>query len=397
MSSPPEVIASAHSPAAPKSRRSRFAVRGMRSAVFGVVIALLLTGGFGLPLWPNVVQSVCIAVSCWFAIDLGRIPLAKWAHRNDPPDSPEAQSHWPGWPLMMIAIFVGTVVGFSVGNAIGSMILGTTMPGYFLSSWRQVLATLIGSLVPGMVITYWFYSREAIAAKDDAIQTAKRQAAEHQLKLLESQLEPHMLFNTLANLRVLISIDPPRAQAMLDQLIAFLRATLSGSRASSHPLSSEFARLGDYLSLMQVRMGERLQTHFELPESLADTQVPPLLLQPLVENSIKHGLEPAIEGGRIEVSAAREGGDLVLRVRDTGAGIPRGPDPLSIASKDGAEPRADGAQASTKFGLNQVRERLATLYGARASLTLEDVGSKDMTVAGRATGTLATIRLPLVR
>jgi LytS/YehU family sensor histidine kinase len=121
---------------------------------------------------------------------------------------------------------------------------------------------------------------------------------------------------------------------------------------------------------MQVRMGERLEAHFDLPDALADTLVPPLLLQPLVENCIKHGLEPAVAGGRIHVSAGLDGAELVLRVRDTGAG-------LSGAASDG-----------TKFGLAQVRERLATLYGARASLTLRNASDADG-------GTLATIRLPL--
>jgi hypothetical protein len=351
-------------------RRARFAVRGLRSVGFGVAIGLMLTGGFGTPLWPNLVQSVCIATLCWFTIDLGRIPLAIWKHRRDPPGSPEAASHWPGWPLMVIALVVGTVIGFSVGNELAGLILGREMPGYLRGSWRQALALLLGSLVPGTAITYWFYSRETIAAKEAAVQTAQRQAAEHQLKLLESQLEPHMLFNTLANLRVLIGVDPARAQAMLDQLIAFLRATLAGSRAAQHPLRAEFARLADYLALMQVRMGARLQTRFELPEALAELPVPPLLLQPLVENCIKHGLEPAVAGGRIEISAAREGGALVLRVRDTGAGL------------------AGGAAGGTEFGLVQVRERIAALYGARASLSLTDAGDAEG-------GALATIRLPI--
>jgi Histidine kinase len=356
---------------APRQRRARFLVRGLRSAGFGVVIALLLSGGFGTKLWPNLVQSVCIAICCWFAIDLGRIPLARWAHRHDPPDAPEAASHWPGWPLMVVAIVIGTVFGFTVGNAIANLVLGRNFGGYFRGDWQQMLALLLGSLVPGTVITYWFYSREIIAAKEAAVQTAQRQAAEHQLKLLESQLEPHMLFNTLANLRVLIGVDPKRAQAMLDQLIAFLRATLAGSRAAQHPLRAEFARLADYLALMQIRMGERLQTRFELPEALADLPVPPLLLQPLVENCIKHGLEPAVAGGRIDMRAARDGAMLVLSVRDTGAG-------LATSSVEG-----------TKFGLVQVRERLAALYGEGASLTLGNASDAEG-------GTIATIRLPIV-
>src|SRR2546428_7082195 len=119
---------------------------------------------------------------------------------------------------------------------------------------------------------------------------AKHSAAESKLKLLESKLEPHMLFNTLANLGVLIGTDPPRAQAMLDRLIAFLRATLEASRSGSHPLAAEFARIADYLELMQVRMGARLRSRLELPDDLAALPVPPLLLQPLVENAIQHGL-----------------------------------------------------------------------------------------------------------
>jgi len=360
----------AAAPDARAQRRQRFLLRGVRSAGVGIVIALVITGVFGSGFWPNLVQSICIATCCWFATDLGRVPLARWAHRNDPPDAPEAASHWPGWPLMLVAVVLGTIFGFSVGNAIANLILGRDFGGYFRGDWQQMLTLLLGSLVPGTVITYWFYSRETIAGKEAAIQDAKRQAAEHQLKLLESQLEPHMLFNTLANLRVLIGVDPKRAQAMLDQLIAFLRATLAGSRAARHPLRAEFARLGDYLALMQIRMGERLQMRFELPEALAALPVPPLLLQPLVENCIKHGLEPAVAGGRIDVVAARDRDALVLTVRDTGAG-------LSTPSVEG-----------TKFGLVQVRERLAALYGEHAALTLRAAADAEG-------GTIATIRLPL--
>ena len=352
-------------------RRARFAVRGLRTLISCVVIAALLTGVMDhSSFWINLVHSVCIGTCCWLAIDLGRMPLARWQHRHAAPGTTEAQSQWPGWPLMLIAVVIGTIVGISVGNEAARWITGVASPGFYRSSWRQAFTLLLLSLVPGLVITYYFYSRETIAGKEAAIQTAQRQAAEHQLKLLESQLEPHMLFNTLANLRVLIGMDPPRAQLMLDQLIAFLRATLSASRASQHPLSAEFARLADYLALMKVRMGDRLQAHFELPPELATTPVPPLLLQPLVENCIKHGLEPNVAGGGIVVSAARDGMDLLLCVRDTGVG-------LSSAVSDG-----------TRFGLVQVRERLATLYGARAALTLRAAGDAEG-------GTLATIRLPL--
>jgi len=178
-----------------------------------------------------------------------------------------------------------------------------------------------------------------------------------------------MLFNTLANLRALISTDPPRATAMLDRMIAYLRATLSASRQGTHPLAAEFERLQDYLELMAVRMGPRLHYTLALPPELAELPVPALLLQPLVENSIQHGLEPKVEGGSITVQARRDGQQLVLEVIDTGLGLNA----------------SNGTSGGTGFGLAQVRERLATEYGAQAALNF---------VADGAGGTRATITFP---
>jgi LytS/YehU family sensor histidine kinase len=220
----------------------------------------------------------------------------------------------------------------------------------------------------------FMYARGALLSAKAEAETVRRLAIETQLKLIESQLEPHMLFNTLANLRVLISLDPPRAQAMLDRLISFLRATLGASRAGMHPLQAEFDRLADYLALMGIRMGERLQSSLELPDDLRLQPVPPLLLQPLVENGIKHGLEPKIDGGRIDVRAWAEGERLLISVRDTGIGL--------------APTDTTAATSGTAFGLSQVRERLAVLYGSAARLTLRAADDPDG-------GTLACIELPL--
>jgi LytS/YehU family sensor histidine kinase len=270
-------------------------------------------------------------------------------------------------------VFVGSVIGYSAGTALGDWLVGGRSSNLFnTGSLRESLTLLLFALVPATAMTYFFYSRGALEKRNAAAQAAQRQAAESRLKLLEAQLEPHMLFNTLANLRVLITLDTPRALAMLDQLIAFLRATLGASRLSQHSLRAEFERLRDYLALIQVRMGERLVVAFDLPPGLADVEVPALLLQPLVENSVKHGLEPAVSGGRIEVRAARDGADLLLSVRDTGVGLAR----------DGI------GREGAAFGLAQIRERLATLYGSRASLILVAAD----TAGG---GTLAQVRLPL--
>ena len=135
-------------------------------------------------------------------------------------------------------------------------------------------------------------------------------------------------------------------------------------------------------------MGERLQTSFDVPDALADTLIAPLLLQPLVENCIKHGLEPTVTGGRIDLSAAREGTELVLRVRDTGAGLRESPHHNTVDSE--TAPAQDAAVS--RFGLRQVRERLVALYAARATLQLSPAGDSEGDSEG---GTLATIRLPL--
>jgi len=341
--------------------------RGARSLAAGLVYGTAVAVLNEQSLSKTLVYSSAIALSCWLCIDIGRYTLARALVRWRA-NAADLEVGWPGWPGMVAVVLVGSVVGYTVGDRLGDWFYGYA-PAYPLltGNARQRLAQLLVTLLPALAFTYFFYSRATLANQLTAAQAAQRQAAESRLKLLESQLEPHMLFNTLANLRALIAVDPQRAQLMLDQLIAYLRSTLAGSLAEWHPLSAEFARLGDYLALMQVRMGDRLQATLDLPATLAAVQVPPLLLQPLVENSIRHGLEPAVAGGRIEVTAQRDGAQLVLSVRDTGVGF---------------APGTPGAG----FGLSQVRERLATLYGPRATLTVERAAAEG--------GTIATLRLP---
>lgn len=216
------------------------------------------------------------------------------------------------------------------------------------------------------------YMRVRLAAHEGRAEAAQRQAIETQLQLLRAQLDPHMMFNTLANLHALIDADPERAQDMLAHLITFLRATLAGSRSTLHALKEEFSRLQDYLALMQIRMGPRLQVTIDLPPELASFQIPPLLLQPLVENAIKHGLEPSRSGGELKVLAAQQDDDLVLRVFNTGR---------ALGYVD-ADTRSDSG-----FGLHSVRERLQSTYGAQASLTL----TSDAPVGG----THAVVRIPM--
>ncbi len=292
------------------------------------------------------VYAEAIGLSIWACTELGR-----YGTGVDP------QSGWR-WTVLQVA---AVVAGYAIGTGIGDLYCGCSSFEHFQRAPRTFASYLVLSLAISGAISYFFISRGRDQRRQREIATAQRDAAEARLKLLESQLEPHMLFNTLANLRALIAVDPSRAQAMLDQLIAFLRATLGASRVPFHALETEFARVADYLALMQARMGERLETRLELPADLAALQVPPLVLQPLVENAIKHGLEPHVGKGRIEVRAARDGNRVRLTVRDTGTGI----DPGAAAT-----PASAGAGSGTRFGLEQVRARLAAVYGDAASLEL---------------------------
>jgi hypothetical protein len=331
-----------------------------------IVVAFNTVIGLGLALRNDhpvlqMVYSQTIGLCIWACVDFGR-----FAFKRDP------RSNWPlGWRRWVLMI-VGVPVGYVIGTLIGDVYCGCSKWEQLFHSPRLFWAYLFLAAAASGGISYFFYASGRRQELEQLVATAQRDSAENQLKLLSSQLEPHMLFNTLANLRVLIGMDPPRAQLMLDHLVAFMRSTLTASRNMLHPLSDELARIDDYLALMKIRMGERLQTEVALPPALAGLAVPTLLLQPLVENAIKHGLEPHVDGGHLRVSAQSVGSDLVLSVRDTGAG-------LSTVANDG-----------THFGVTQVRERLSTLYGEAASLTLSTPDDGQG-------GTLATVRIPLNR
>ncbi len=329
-------------------------LRFLQAAVVSSLIALGLTLWGSTPFGSNFVYSQLIGLSIWALIDFGRLWLV---------DDWDTQ-----WHRLVVLVPFGVVGGYLCGTLAGDVLHGRPVLAQWASQPRHALGMLAISLVAGAVVTYYFLSRERLAASRQREAAARSLATESRLKLLETQLEPHMLFNTLANLRALIGVDPPRSQQMLDHLIAYLRATLQASRATTHPLRAEFDRLRDYLELMSVRMGPRLTFALDLPPALETEPVPTLLLQPLVENSVLHGLEGQVAGGHAAVSARREGGDIVLDVVDTGAGL--------------GAPDARGVEG---FGIAQTRERLATLYGAAARVEL---------VAGPSGGARATVRFP---
>lgn len=199
-------------------------------------------------------------------------------------------------------------------------------------------------------------------------QSARRQIMEAKLQALQAQVEPHFLYNTLANVQALTEVDPPAANKMVGHLIEYLRSALPKMRENTSTIGQEVELVRAYLNILKMRMGERLAFNIDCPDDVALLPFPPLMLPSLVENAVKHGLEPQREGGRIEVIAQREGERLRVIVRDTGRG-------LGEAS----------AQAGSGVGLDNLRQRLQAMFGDKARLTLE---------SNTPQGVIATVEVP---
>jgi len=209
---------------------------------------------------------------------------------------------------------------------------------------------------------------QAVQAQEVAdAESLKRQVLEARMAAMQAQVEPHFLFNTLASIDHLIEVDPPRASRMQKHLIALLRASMPAMRETSASLGRELDVVRPYLEILRMRMGERLRTEVNVPEGLYSADFPPMMLQSLVENAIKHGLEPKAEGGALTVNAEVVHGKLAVTVADTGVGFGRAP------------------TAGTGTGLANIRERLKLLYGDAAELRISD---------NRPAGTRASIVVP---
>lgn len=328
----------------------RMAIDGMYVAVFNVFCAVLITYVFGggRNFGVNLVVSMCIGTITWLLIDVARLSI--WGEQRK-----------TNWFLFVPILAAAVVAGVFLGSHLAAWLLGMRINiANSISGERGVSALLFTVFATGAA-TVFFAGRDRLlqARAEAALEKARaeaveRQALQAQLQRLQAQIEPHMLFNTLANLQGLIALDPVRAQAMLDQLITYLRATLSAARAERTTLGQEFALLDAYLGLMSVRMGARLSYNLDLPDSLRNLELPPMLLQPLVENAIAHGLEPNVAGGHVQVTARAADGGLELLVSDTGRGLDAGP-----------------GKPGTGLGLVNIRERLRGLYGERASFSLD--------------------------
>ena len=196
---------------------------------------------------------------------------------------------------------------------------------------------------------------EAKAAEAQEVAEAEslqRQVVEARMAAMQAQVEPHFLFNTLASIDHLIEVDPPRASRMQKNLIALLRASMPAMREKATNLGRELEVVRPYLEILKMRMEGRLQAQVNVSEGLYSADFPPMMLQSLVENAIKHGLEPKADGGSLTVSAEVAHGKLHVSVADTGVGFAR------------------AATAGTGTGLTNIRERLKLIYGDAAELRI---------------------------
>lgn len=218
---------------------------------------------------------------------------------------------------------------------------------------------------------------QADAKVRSAVDAAEREAMERQLvqarlQVLQAQVEPHFLFNTLSAVDYLIETEPPRASRMQKALITYLRGALPQMRQGSSTLGREMRLIRSYLELIKMRIEDRLDVEIAVPDGLESAEFPPMMLQSLVENAIKHGIEPKPEGGKVRVSAGIHNAQLWVEVSDTGVGVPDG-DLL------------DGPTSGTGIGLQNIRERLAMLYPGKSRIMLK---------SDPATGTVVRISIP---
>jgi hypothetical protein len=325
-------------------------------AVISTLVAMV-NGSNGSDLLPLLKTVTCIGLACW-GLDQCLSLLTRGRIR---------------WLTISLMTFP---LGWVIGDKLSAALLGgedfiahwMRTPG---SLWSGITASLLFAASAFLFFDRFYraaYFRVALEAERHRAAEIQRARAVSELALLQAQIEPHFLFNTLAHVLSTVEREPPVAKAMLEHLTRYLRATLRRSRESQHCLAEEVELIEALLAIAAMRLGPRLRYHVEIDPSLYDVRLPPMLLQPLVENAIRHGIEPAVEGGEIRVDGEQLGGELILRVTDDGKGLTGG--------------------APEGVGLSNVRARLASLYGDQGRLSL---------FSNAARGVIAELRLPAQR
>jgi len=332
--------------------------------VFSVLNMIFVPGDpLRIVAWSNFVFANCIG----FIIHL-EFAVGGWLY-------PGVSRH--GTPVRAAYFSLLAIVGVFAGYWLATEILHYPQTQEWIFTPRGILAIGGMSLLISTLLLLIFIPRERTARMEAAFErersrvvAAERETTLAQLKLLEAQVEPHFLYNTLANVVSLVDSNPATAKRMLERLIALLRGAAVAAGGAEVTLAAQIEHLRAYLELMSLRMGGRLAFRLDVDPALANVALPPLLLQPVVENAIRHGLEPKVEGGEIVVIARRREGNVELIVADTGVGFR---DVRVRAGGDGG------------VGLSNLRARLAALYGDAASIGIEENTPE---------GTRVTMRLP---
>jgi len=250
------------------------------------------------------------------------------------------------------AVFIGLQIGVFILQCFFNIVLD-------LQAHSLGLQAIIAGILFSFIDLYFFVIKISMRYRNKMIEQEKtrRMAIEKEylsanLKMLQAQIEPHFLFNTLSNILSLIDTKPDKGKSMLLDLTNYLRTSLSRTLPEKTTLSQEISMIKAYLDIQKIRMDERLNYKIDVPDNLWQHSFPPMLLQPLVENAIKHGLEPKVEGGEIVIRATRENNLLKIEVADTGLGF-----------SDFDKPRV---------GIANVRERLGLLFGEKGRLIIEE-------------------------
>jgi len=259
-------------------------------------------------------------------------------------------------PVVAVGVIVLSALGCLLAQTL-LMEIGFVIPQHF---WAEYLHTLrvaiplavvfgLGAMVHGSLRGRVQLMEEKLHEKEVTEERARKLAAEARLRSLESRIHPHFLFNTLNSISSLIAVNPARAEQIVGRLAALLRASLDTSNQPLIPLRQELAMVESYIDIERVRFGDKLRGSVKVPTELQDAKVPPMSVQSLVENAVKHGITPQSGGGEILVTASAENSGLRIEVRDTGPGF-------------------DLAAIPAGHGLDSLVERLDALYGAKARL-----------------------------
>ena len=319
-------------------------LRGVSWRTFALILAIntgfaaILSIDNPQPFWHPFVTAQCFGLSIAYAVNAA---------------SPWEKTH-PVWWLVF-AVLIGATAGYFLLIVIKGYTLTEILADVHRFVW-----TFIGGFCNGLFVSLLFllkhreaHARTQILRAEADRNLLSKQAAEAELKLMQAQVEPHFLFNTLASVQFLTETDPPMAGLMLGHLLSYLRSAVPQLRSGSTTLGQEAELARAYLSIMQMRMETRLRFSIDIPPSLESHPFPPMLLMSVVENAIKHGIEPHAEGGEVRLEAKQKDGSLVVSVTDSGHGF--------------ADHLGQGV------GLTNLRERLKALYGQRSQFTLDAI------------------------